>query len=93
MKKELICGLTGTFAVHAQESEGGVEFLLARDLQHLPGYLEWRNFRQVVNKAKTACEVAEHAIGDHFVNVNKMVKPDSFGRLTVDENRNFSWVG
>ena len=93
MKKELICGLTGTFAVHAQESEGGVEFLLARDLQHLSGYLEWRNFRQVVNKAKTACEVVEHAIGDHFVDVSKMVKPGSGGRLTVDENRNFSWVG
>jgi len=50
-----------------------VEFWLARDLQHLLGCAEWRNFTAVIIKAKTACEVSRHAVSDHFVDVNKMV--------------------
>jgi DNA-damage-inducible protein D len=73
MKTELIQTLTSTFEGHAQQTENGVEFWLARDLQHLLGYTEWRNFTAVINKAKTACEVSQHPIGDHFVDVNKMV--------------------
>lgn len=73
MKSEQIETLTGTFEAHAQHTESGIEYWLARDLQHLLGYSEWRNFTQVVNKAKTACEVSGHKISDHFVDVNKMV--------------------
>ena len=45
-----------------------------RDLRHLLGYAEWRNFNQTaISKVKTVCEVSGHAISDHFVDVNKMV--------------------
>lgn len=74
MKSKKIKTLTGTFESHAQHTESGIEYWLARDLQHLLGYSEWRNFAQVVNKAKTACEVSGHMIADHFVEVNKMVQ-------------------
>ena len=40
--------------------------------EDLLGYTEWRNFTAVISKAKTACEVSQHAIPDHFVDVNKM---------------------
>lgn len=73
MKTEIVHTLTDTFEAHAQQAESGIEFWLARDLQHLLGYDEWRNFTAVINKAKTACEVSDHAIPDHFVDVNKMV--------------------
>ena len=73
MKKELVHTLTSTFEAHAQHTEGGVEFWLARDLQHLLGYTEWRNFTLAINKAKTACEISDHAIEDHFVDVNKTI--------------------
>ena len=85
MKKELIHSLTDTFEEHAQETEDGVEFWLARDLQHLLGYSEWRNFTQVTSKAKTACEVAAHVISDHFVDVNKMVELGSGSQREVDD--------
>ncbi len=49
MDIELIHGLTGTFEDHAQKTDSGVEFWLARDLPHLLGYSEWRNFQLVVN--------------------------------------------
>ena len=74
MKKEHLYELTSTFEVHAQTTENEVEFWLARDLQHLLGYAEWRNFTLTISKAKTACEVTGHAILDHFVDVNKMIE-------------------
>ncbi len=73
MKIDVIHTLTDSFESHAQQTEGGVEFWLARDLQHLLGYSDWRNFTAVISKAKTACEVSGHAISDHFVDINKMV--------------------
>lgn len=73
MKKELVQHLTEDFESCASQTRNGIEFWFARDLQHLLGYTEWRNFSKVINKAKTACETAGHNISDHFVDVNKMV--------------------
>ncbi len=86
MKTELIHTLTSTFEVHAQQTEGGVEYWLARDLQYLLGYIEWRNFSNtVISKAKTACEVSGQAVSDHFVDVNKMVDLGSGSQREVDD--------
>jgi len=85
MKIDVIHSLTDSFESHAQQTEGGVEFWLARDLQHLLGYSEWRNFTAVISKAKTACEVSGHAISDHFVDVNKMVDLGSGSQREVDD--------
>ena len=85
MKTDLIHTLTGTFEAHAQQTENGVEFWLARDLQHLLGYTEWRNFTVAISKAKTACEMSNHAISDHFVDVNKMVDLGSGSQREVDD--------
>ncbi len=86
MKTELVQTLTATFEASAQQTENGIEFWLARDLQHLLGYTEWRNFHSTaITKAKTACEVSGHAIGDHFVDVNKMVQLGSGSQREVDD--------
>lgn len=85
MRTALIHELTETFEACAQQTEDGVEFWLARDLQHLLGYTEWRNFTLVIGKAKTACEVSDQAISDHFVNVNKMVELGSGSQREVDD--------
>ena len=85
MKTELIQSLTDTFEGHAQRTEQGVEYWLARDLQHLLGYAEWRNFGTVLSKAKTACEVSGHPVADHFVDVNKMVDLGSGSQREVDD--------
>ena len=74
MKRDMILQLTTTFEGHAQQAESGVEYWLARDLQHLLGYANWVNFLNVVSKAKTACEGSKHRISDHFVDVSKMVE-------------------
>jgi DNA-damage-inducible protein D len=86
MKRELVHSLTATFEEHAQQTEGGVEYWLARDLQHLLGYVEWRNFSTTaISKAKTACEVSGHSVADHFVDVNKMVDLGSGSQREIED--------
>ena len=86
MKTELIHSLTETFEAHAQQPEGGVEYWLARDLQHLLGYGEWRDFNNTaISKARTACEVSGHPAGDHFVGVTKMVDLGSGSQRQIDD--------
>ena len=85
MKTELVAQLTETFEGHAQKTENGVEYWLARDLQHLLGYAEWRNFTTVLTRAKTACEVAQQNVPNHFVDVNKMVDIGSGVQREVDD--------
>ncbi len=74
MKKEIIQSLTNNFESFANQTEQGIEFWLARDLQHLLGYTKWDNFINVLNKAKTSCEVSGHEISDHFADVGKTIK-------------------
>ena len=85
MKNELIQTLTENFEGHAQQTENDVEYWLARDVQHLLGYGEWRNFLSVISKAKTACEISEHDMDNHFVEVNKMVELGSGSQREVSD--------
>ncbi len=73
MKNELVQAFTHSFNDHSQTTDSGIEFWFARDLQHLLGYAEWRNFNQVITKAKISCEATQNTVPDHFVEVNKMV--------------------
>lgn len=85
MKTEIVKELTDHFEAHAQQTDSGVEFWLARDLQYLLGYTEWRNFSAVISKAKVACEVSGHPVSDHFVDVNKMVDLGSGSQREVED--------
>jgi len=85
IEKELIHSLTQNFEDFVNKTDDGVEFWLARDLQHLLGYTEWRNFQNPISKAKTACEVSSQNISDHFVDVNKMVEIGSGAKKEVDD--------
>jgi len=85
MKTEVIYSLTSTFEGHAHKTESGIEFWLARDLQHLLGYAKWENFLNAVSKAKTACVVSGHHAPDHFPDVRKMVDLGSGSQREVDD--------
>lgn len=85
IEKELIHSLTQNFEDFANKTDDKVEFWLARDLQHLLGYAEWRNFQNAISKAKTACDVSGQNISDHFVDANKMVEIGSGAKKEVDD--------
>ncbi len=84
MKRELIAKLQRNFEAVVQNNDD-VEFWYARDLQDLLGYTEWRNFILVVNKAKESCSKSKQAIGDHFVDVNKMIRLAKSAQREVDD--------
>ncbi|PIV55154.1 DNA damage-inducible protein D [Candidatus Desantisbacteria bacterium CG_4_10_14_0_8_um_filter_48_22] len=84
MKKEIIIQLNKIFEESAY-TQKSVEYWMARDLQKLLDYTDWRNFLLVVEKAKTACFNSRQSIADHFVDVNKMVKLGSGSERQVDD--------
>ena len=51
----------------------GCEFWLARELQGVLQYKEWRNFEKVIDTAKIACKISQHEVDNHFVEVNKLI--------------------
>ena len=61
VKKEIIISLSKTFEESAYEQDG-VEYWLARDLQALLEYSEWRNFAQVIDKAKSPVKMRARAL-------------------------------
>jgi len=73
MKTEIIKSLTENFEEHSYTTENGIEFWFARELQHLLGYSEWRNFIKVITKAKISCEATNNTVSNHFVDVNKTI--------------------
>ncbi len=84
MKRETIIRLNKSFEESAYQ-ENGLEYWLARDLQVLLDYDEWRNFSKVIEKAKTACVNSGQDVADHFVDVNKMVKLGSGSERQLDD--------
>jgi DNA-damage-inducible protein D len=85
MDNSVIHAMTESFEGHAQTTENGVEYWLARDVQHLLGYAKWDNFLNVISKAKTACEVSGQGISDHFADVGKMVDLGSGSQREVSD--------
>ena len=85
MKTSIIHSLTDNFEAHANKTPDDVEFWLARDLQHLLSYSKWDNFQSVISKAKTACELSEQNIDDHFADVGKMVKIGSGAEKEIQD--------
>jgi len=84
MEKETIIKLNKSFEESAYEQDG-VEYWLARELQVLLGYTDWRNFLNAVERAKESCKTTGEAVLDHFVDVNKMIEIGKGGKREVDD--------
>jgi DNA-damage-inducible protein D len=84
MEKQTIKKLNSSFEEYAYEQDG-IEYWLARELQELLGYADWRNFLNAIDKAKESCKTSGEAVSDHFVDVNKMVKIGSGAERKQDD--------
>lgn len=62
-----------TFESLRHVDETGAEYWLARELQPVLEYGEWRNFKRVIGKAQIAAEQSKIPAQDHFVEINKLV--------------------
>lgn len=85
MELTLINSLTSEFESASNKTEDEIEFWFARDLQHLLGYTKWDNFKNVILKAKTACEVSGYDIADHFPDVGKTIQMPKGATKQIDD--------
>jgi DNA-damage-inducible protein D len=84
MEKDTIKKLNNRFEEYAYEQDG-TEYWLARELQELLGYSDWRNFSNALNKAKESCKSTGEEVSDHFVDVNKMIELGKGGQREVED--------
>ena len=84
MKKEIVSQLNKTFEGSAY-TQNDVEYWMARDLQKLLDYEEWRNFLKVIEKAQSACLNSGQSVSDHFVDVNKTIPMPKGASKDIDD--------
>ena len=84
MKKEEIQALFKSFE-NAVCMIDNTECWSARALCELLGYQQWRNFNNVILKAKEACENAGQPVYDHFADVSKMVELGSGSERSIED--------
>ncbi|MBI4374075.1 MAG: DNA damage-inducible protein D [Deltaproteobacteria bacterium] len=64
-------------------NEAGNEYWSSRDFAQVLGYTDYRNFEQVVQKARTACFNSGQRIEDHFVDITEMIEIGKGGQREV----------
>lgn len=65
--------------------DDGHEFWLARELAATLNYVQYRNFFQVIQKAREACRNSGHPEQDHFADVSNMVEIGSGAVRPVED--------
>ncbi|MCZ8090050.1 MAG: DNA damage-inducible protein D [Flavobacterium sp.] len=84
MKKEFISELFKKFEDACYDFDG-VECWSARELQDILGYSQWRNFKNVIDKAQKSCEKAGEEAKNHFAEFSKMVEIGSGAQKPVED--------
>lgn len=82
---ELIKYSEQTFESIKHVNEYGEEYWLARELQPVLGYAQWRRFSDAIERAKLACKNSGFAVEDHFADVGKMVDIGSGAEREIDD--------
>ena len=74
-----------TFESIKHVNEYGEEYWLARDLQLVLEYAQWRRFSDAIERAKLACKNSGFAVEDHFADIGKMVDIGSGAERQIDD--------
>ena len=65
--------------------DNGNEYWLARELQSVLGYQQWRSINDLIKRAKVACQESKYNIDDHFAVQRKMVDIGSNTKRRVQD--------
>ena len=84
MKAEEIKNLFDSFESIAIEYEG-VECWSARELAPVMGYVQWRNFQSIIEKAKESTENAGENVANHFAGVSKTIPMPKGAERQIDD--------
>ena len=82
---ELIKYSEQTFESIKHVNEYGEEYWLARELQPVLEYAQWRRFSDAIERAKLACKNSGFAVEDHFADVGNMVDIGSGAEREIDD--------
>ena len=74
-----------TFESIKHYNENGQEYWLARELQSVLEYTQWRRFFDTIERAKLACANSGYDVDDHFADVGKMVEIGPGAQRDVDD--------
>ena len=74
-----------TFESIKHVNEYGEEYWLARELQPVLEYAQWRRYSDAIERAKLACKNSGFAVEDHFADVGKMVDIGSGAERQIDD--------
>ncbi len=74
-----------TFESIKHVNEYGQEYWLARELQPILDYTQWRRFAEAIERAKLACQNSGFSVEDHFADVGKMVDIGSGAEREIDD--------
>lgn len=74
-----------TFESIKHVNEYGEEYWLARELQPVLEYAQWRRFSDAIERARLACKNSGFAVEDHFADVGKMVDIGSGAERQIDD--------
>ena len=66
-------------------NEYGEEYWLARELQTVLEYSQWRYLKEAIERAKLACKNSGYEPSDHFADVRKMVEIGSGAKRDVED--------
>lgn len=82
---ELVQYSEQTFESIKHINEYGEEYWLARELQPVLEYAQWRRFADAIERAKLACKNSGYEVDDHFADVGKMVDIGSGAEREIDD--------
>ena len=82
---ELVQYSEQTFESIKHINEYGEEYWLARELQPVLEYAQWRRFADAIERAKLACKNSGFEVDDHFADVGKMVDIGSGAEREIDD--------
>ncbi len=81
--KRSLTGNDSPFERIKRINDAGSEYWSSRDFSRILGYSDYRNFEQVIKKAKKACFNSGHRIEDHFVGITEMIEIGKGGQRPV----------